>query len=834
MVVLSKINKSFKLLFLITCSLFFSTILYSQEGFIINRDTLNAEEHGFFSIPEIDYEIEKINTFLNRTSKIIENLNHQLDTDTTYKTLFAKTEKEAYDFDSYLPEDLSKFFLENSSRIWAGYMVRLKAIQSNSFYLLTKSEERNKSLEKQEKTWQKTYENTKNNRIPKIQIDRIREVQERINTQHNNNYKISLRLITYETALTSQLAFITNKLEQIEYLQNVYRENLFTRSDSPIWKINLNDSTNRKLPASLKQAWYDNTKYIIGNYHAFTPSFNKFILFSFLLIALLFFIKKKYFRKFGDIRRAKKGDLTFVIIHNPIASTISTVLFVFFVVFENIPLALAQLVTLALLISVFFTLKIYFSKSGEIIIRKFIILLILNSFEIVIWYLGDYSRLFLLLEAGLGIWFTYSYISPYFTKQVLPSFRFNRLVKIVRYPIFILFIISFIANITGYVNLTIFLQKLAIQSTVIIVIVIGMWYIIRSFLQLAVDLLNRNEKLRLKVYLPLLTKRITQFFKLYFSFVLFKAFLNLFEIRTSFYKSTEEFFTISRKLGSLDFTFGDIFLFIFILLLSWGLNSIIKMIFDEDNYRKFETMRGIPSAISMTLRILFTSAAIFFAFSAAGFDMKSFSIVLGALSVGIGFGLQNVVNNYISGLILIYERPVQKGDIVEVNNLLGEVVDIGIRRSNVRTFDGAEVIIPNANLTSNDLINWTLSDKHKRLDLKIGVSYNSDPNLVLSILNEVATQNTLIVNFPPPKILFDEFGDSSLNYRVLCWVLLENSLQAKSNLSIEIFNAFAKKGIEIPFPQMDLHVKDVSEKPSLQKENEETLDKHSDHEGNIE
>ncbi len=344
-----------------------------------------------------------------------------------------------------------------------------------------------------------------------------------------------------------------------------------------------------------------------------------------------------------------------------------------------------------------------------------------------------------------------------------------------------------------------------------------MWHIVKSFLQLVSDLLNRNEKLRLKVYLPILTKRITQFFKLYFAFVLFKAFLNLFEIKNSFYVSMDDFFVITRKLGSIDFTFGDIFLFISILLLSWGLNSIIKMVFDEDNYLRFESMRGIPSAISMTLRILFTSAAVFFAFSAAGFDMKSFSIVLGALSVGIGFGLQNVVNNYISGLILIYERPVQKGDIVEVNNLLGEVVDIGIRRSNVRTFDGAEVIIPNANLTSNELINWTLSDKHKRLDIKVGVSYGSDPNLVLQILKKVATENTLIVNIPAPLVLFDEFGDSSLNFRVLCWVLLDNGLTAKSNIGVEIFNAFAENGIEIPFPQIDLHVKDTSKTTVLSK-----------------
>ena len=198
--------------------------------------------------------------------------------------------------------------------------------------------------------------------------------------------------------------------------------------------------------------------------------------------------------------------------------------------------------------------------------------------------------------------------------------------------------------------------------------------------------------------------------------------------------------------------------------------------------------------------------------------MNSLSIILGALGVGIGFGLQNVVNNYISGLILIYERPIQQGDTVEVDNLFGEVVNIGIRSSNVRTFDGAEVIIPNANMTNNKLINWTLSDKHRRLDIRIGVSYGSDPNQVIDILTEVANQHPLVVNMPPPNVLFDEFGDSSLNFRLLCWVLFTDGIQTKSEIGVSVFEAFAKAGIEIPFPQIDLHVKDIPSKIATEKQ----------------
>ena len=826
MITFLKPFKLFRLVFLSISLFLFSLLTYGQEGFSIESDTSSAEEYGFFSIPEIDYEIEKINAFLNRTSKIIADLNERLDADTTYKAILARTEREAYDFDSYAPEDLSKFFLENSHRIWTSYKVSLKRIQSESFDLLTNSDLRNKSLEKQEKTWEKTYENTKNYRIPKIQVDKIKSIQKRINKQHNDNYKISLRIITYEAVISNRLNFVVNKLNQIEELQNIYRDNLFVKTNTPIWGINLNDSSNRSIVNGFKQAWHDNTKYIFNNYNSYYISFNKFLFFSLLLLIIHFLLRAKYLKKFGDIRKTKQGDLNFLIFQNPISSAISVVLFIFFVVFKNIPLAVSGIVNLALLLSIYFTLKVYFSQVGGRLIKKFIILLLLNTLEIVVWYLGDYSRIYLFFESSIGIWFTYYYVTPYFKYHDLSSFRFKILIKPIRYPLFIIFILSFIANIGGYVNLSVFLQKLGIHFTVIVIVVLGIWHIVNSFLHLLTDLISRNEKLRLKIYLPLLTKRISQIFKLYFAYIIFNAFLFLFDINHSFYEALNDFFTIPNQVGSISFTFLDILLFVFVLLLSWALNTLIKIIFDEDNFRKFESMRGIPSAISMTLRILFTSAGVFFAFSAAGFDMKSFSIILGALGVGIGFGLQNVVNNYISGLILIYERPVQKGDIVEVNSLLGEVVDIGIRRSNVRTFDGAEVIIPNANLTSNELINWTLSDKHKRLDIRVGVSYNSNPNLVLSILQNITEKNPLVTNIPAPRVLFDEFGNSSLNFRILCWVLLDNALSVKSNLSVEIFNAFEENGIEIPFPQIDLHVKDAPTETILNKKKAEKITKN--------
>ncbi len=197
------------------------------------------------------------------------------------------------------------------------------------------------------------------------------------------------------------------------------------------------------------------------------------------------------------------------------------------------------------------------------------------------------------------------------------------------------------------------------------------------------------------------------------------------------------------------------------------------------------------------------------ALSSTGMDLSKIGIILGALSVGIGFGLQNVVNNFISGFILVYEKPIQEGDTVEVGNLLGRVSNIGIRASNVITYDGAEVVVPNSNLTSNQLINWTLSDNKKRIEVKVGAAYGSDPNEILKLLVKVVLEHPKVLPNPKPLSLFVGFGDSSLDFKVLFWVHFQDGFETHSDVAIAIYDTFKENNIQIPFPQMDLYVKET-------------------------
>jgi len=239
----------------------------------------------------------------------------------------------------------------------------------------------------------------------------------------------------------------------------------------------------------------------------------------------------------------------------------------------------------------------------------------------------------------------------------------------------------------------------------------------------------------------------------------------------------------------------------------------------ENKWLKMTSMNsGARDAlVTITGYVLFL-IAVMVGLSAAGFDFGNIAIIAGALSVGIGFGLQNIVNNFVSGLILLFERPIRKGDWIVVGGTEGVVKDIQIRSTRIQTFDRSDVIVPNSELISNQVTNWVLSSDSGRAVLPIGVAYGSNTDQVRDILLTIAEENKDVsksMALPKPVVLFREFGDSSLNFELRVFLHQVNSrLGVISDLNFAIDKAFREANIEIPFPQRDVHVKDMPDKNS--------------------
>lgn len=225
--------------------------------------------------------------------------------------------------------------------------------------------------------------------------------------------------------------------------------------------------------------------------------------------------------------------------------------------------------------------------------------------------------------------------------------------------------------------------------------------------------------------------------------------------------------------------------------------------------------RGVRYTISTTLHYVILILAGLIALNILGFPLTNLALVAGALGVGIGFGLQNIVNNFISGLILLFERPIKVGDLLEIDGQWGTVKEIRVRSTIFETSDRYILIIPNSELVSNKVLNWThYGAGINRLTLKVGVSYGSDVRQVTELLTQICRANSRVVAAPPPQIYFAVYGDSSLDFTI--WVFVRtpsDRIPATHELNSAIFEAFREHGIEIPFPQRDLHIKEWPEMP---------------------
>lgn len=192
-----------------------------------------------------------------------------------------------------------------------------------------------------------------------------------------------------------------------------------------------------------------------------------------------------------------------------------------------------------------------------------------------------------------------------------------------------------------------------------------------------------------------------------------------------------------------------------------------------------------------------------------GISTTSLMVAFGALGIGLGFGLQNIFNNFISGLILLFERPIQVGDDIEINGIWARVMQINVRATLVQTFDGAALIIPNSEFISNAVTNWSHQDPYLRRQINVGVAYGSDIELVRRTLLEAAANTALVLVQPQPDVLFTDFGASTLDFRLRVWTTLDDMLRAETALRFEIDRLFRQRGIEIAFPQTDVHVRSL-------------------------
>lgn len=303
--------------------------------------------------------------------------------------------------------------------------------------------------------------------------------------------------------------------------------------------------------------------------------------------------------------------------------------------------------------------------------------------------------------------------------------------------------------------------------------------------------------------------RLVTFFALWGGFLMFAV--SLLDFSGNIRQTVSEWLVHGINIGNLNFNPSKILLAIIVFAMLYTLSSWIKTQLERQWLSKSRIERGAKDTLVIISGYIGVAIALIIALSVAGVTFTNFAIIAGALSVGIGFGLQNIVNNFVSGLILLFERPIKNGDWIIVGSTEGYVKKISIRSTQIQTFDRADIIVPNSELVSTQVTNWMLHDRIGRIRIPVGVAYGSDTDLVRQTLHDVAEGHPLVIknsNSHPINIFFLRFGESSLDFELRCFIEdIDGALRVKSDLHYAIDKAFRENRIQIPFPQRDIHIK---------------------------
>lgn len=370
-----------------------------------------------------------------------------------------------------------------------------------------------------------------------------------------------------------------------------------------------------------------------------------------------------------------------------------------------------------------------------------------------------------------------------------------------------LMVISLVANVLGAVTLA----KVLGEGTLHSAYLGGLMYGAAQVVNVGVALVLRIKRAQISVFVQLHRRgivkwcsRISYFVAGYLWLV---GSLELFTIREQFFAAVERVLDASLSFRSLSISIGDVASFLLVVALAYLLSKVVRLILQEDVLSRMPLERGVPQALATAAQYILLFAGFVMAVSAAGFDLNRLTLLTGAFGVGIGFGLQNIINNFVSGLILLFERPVQIGDAVQVGNVSGDITSIGIRSSRIRTAQGAEVIVPNGKLISDEVTNWTLPNRNRRVDVTLGVAYGSDPAKVIEVMLAAAKANPDVLNEPEPQVLFTGFGDNALQFELRFWAANHVHLAVKSQVALAVSDALNKADIEIPTPQKEMRVR---------------------------
>jgi len=698
--------------------------------------------------------------------------------------------------------------LNNKRSLWRGYQKKTKSQIDQLRGFLDNLGGTKTRIEEEAVLWRNTLENIDTSVVDSVTLETIEGI---ILLSDSINQTIVTRtneVLSLQNQLTAYDVEINDLIERINTLLIQREGEILSKTHPSLFELDYS-SPDQWWAGEYLQLFFEEERGVLETYYQNNQrAFISFLGFLLLLLGFFFYLKNRVKEIIPENPTISQYGLK-RILSRPASVALTLGIFSAGLFFKNQPPIIVDL-TIIILVIPLLDIGFHISKKrGYPYLAVFGVLSLLRFLNDILPPEMLLHRFILLVAAGLEVIFLYRLIrlmrTEAFSSKLLQQF----ILLLINFHLIAAFI-GLAANLLGYLNLADTAIDTAINNTLVGLLLVISATTLIGLIQLGIDgrlfgqlnfVRNRSKQLKSQ------TVKVIMFLA---TLVWLDAIIRTLGIGKNFYTWMGDVLSREISLGDISFTLGKVLLFFLVIWLSIIISRFIRYVLEDDVLSRMTLKKGVPRMISSVITYALITIGVLLAVNAVGIPLNQLTIIFSAFSVGIGFGLQNVVNNFVSGIILLFERPVQIGDTVEVGGLIGTVSSMGIRSSHIRTFDGAEVIVPNGHLISNEVTNWTLNDKRRRIEIIAGVAYGSDVHKVQELLLDIINQHPDIIKIPKPIVLFNNMSESSLDFRMLFWTdKFDDWIRIRSEVIFLVHDTLYREGISIPFPQRDLHIKTV-------------------------
>ncbi|HXK62278.1 MAG TPA: mechanosensitive ion channel [Acidobacteriota bacterium] len=721
--------------------------------------------------------------------------------------LRAATSERSSEMEVTVPSNLFLAELQQSLLEWQSLSNQVTDLAENLTGWATSLEAEARSMGESESLWTRTYDRLRAEKSPAKLRQLARKAIADIRAAANLVEEQRTQIAALQQSVAEQSSIVSAQVQNLRKAMAQSQRSLFEPDSPPLWKSQFREQTEVDLARSLRDSLARDLTRLTHFFHA-----KKGTLFGIVLLTIGSFV---LFVRLGRSSAALDARAPGVF-SRPASLALLVGVVAAMPLLADAPAAATGLAFLLTVVPVVRLLMPRLTPQSRmlpvVLLVAVVVWQLIRFLEIPVWIKRDVMAVFCLVVVAT-FWRVARGVRQ---SKEGPRRAPAATLAAIRVGL-ALIIAALVANIFGYFRLSDLLTNGTLVSAYRAVALYTVFIVGKSI----VTHVLQAEMPRRLALLGAGTGRVARQLSFILGLLVFVGWLHsvlaVFTVRERVYGAILAALRYEITIGSVGFALSSILAFFLTLLIGYLVATLIRTILGDAILPRLKLERGLPNAIATITHYVVLVLIFILALAAAGVELSRFTLLTGAIGVGLGFGLQNIVNNFVSGLILLFERPVRVGDFLEIGGIGGEVTKIGFRSSMLHCFDGSDLIIPNADLISQQVVNWTLTGTRRQIVLNIQVTHGNDATRVRDLLRDTVAAHPEVLELPKPTALFLGFGDSALNFEVRFWAPRPEIVpELKSDVALGIAATLDQAGIKAPIPQRDLYIRSTDQQASAE------------------